>query len=612
MGICGNRVYTRGFKGLFRGHPGMDALVAVSTLAAYLFSLFNTIWPEYWTSRGVPADVYYEGAAMIISFVLIGKLLEARAKRATGSAIKALMALQPDEAMVIDADGKTRSVKIESILPGDLLLLRPGERVAVDGVVESGESSVDESMLTGESLPVVKSRGDKVFAGTVNGQGTMRVKAVNVGASTELQRIIARVREAQGSKAPVQKLVDRIASHFVPTVIGIALLTLVLWLVLAPGQVHLAVLTSVSVLVIACPCALGLATPTAIMVGIGRGARKGILIKDAEALELMRRVNVLAIDKTGTLTQGHPEATLSWASGKELPGFRKAVVDMESSSTHPLAEAVANMEWNEEAEADRHKADVADIVNLPGLGITASWDGHKVWAGNPRLAESMGCEFPENLMNLMNSLSEQGHTCVITGYDAIVVDILSVHDPLRPDAVATVSDLKAHGIEVVLLTGDRRPTADSIARKAGISEVYAEVLPGDKQEIVARIRKEGKTVAMAGDGINDAAALAEADVSIAMGGGSDVAIEAAQLTIVGGRLASIPDALKLSGATVKVIRENLFWAFIYNIICIPVAAGALYPAFGWLLSPMIASAAMAFSSVCVVSNSLRLRRMKLK
>lgn len=613
--VCGGGFYIRGFRSLIRRHPSMDTLVAISTAASFLYSLANTIWPEYWTERGLSPDVYYEGAAMIVAFVLTGKLLEARAKRATGNSIRALMALQPEEAVVIDPDGQSRTVKISRIRPQDIILLRPGDRVPVDGTVTEGVSSIDESMMTGEPIPVVKEKGSKVFAGTVNGNNELRIEATAVGASTELQRIIAAVREAQGSKAPVQRLVDRIAAWFVPVVLLISLLTFGIWMLSTKGNFDMALLTAVSVLVIACPCALGLATPTAIMVGIGRAARNGILVRDAEALERINRINVLAIDKTGTLTVGSPEVTtftLLHPVGTETSGFYAALARLEEGSSHPLASAIRKFALARTSSFNPSDIRLTNPLHEIGLGLQARMpDGEVVWCGSNKLVEQMNASVTREISIQGEKAASEGDVVVFAGLGERTMLMLCISDAIRPDAAETVDRLKKMGVETVLITGDRQLTAERIAEEAGISRIYAETLPQQKAAVVKSIQESGKIVAMAGDGINDSAALASADISIAMGGGSDIAIDSSQVTIVGGKLSAIPQALRLSKATLKVIKENLFWAFIYNVIGIPIAAGALYPLGGILLTPMFASAAMAFSSVCVVLNSLRLNRIRL-
>lgn len=608
MAGCGSGFFKRGIKALLTGAPSMDSLVALSTTVSFLFSLFNTIFPEVMTSRGLNADLYYEGAAMIIAFVLTGKLMETRSRHNTGLALKALMGLQPTEALLLLPDGEQKMVGISEIKAGDFIVVRPGEKIPADGVVTEGTSAVDESMLTGEPLKIEKSAGDSVTAGTINGAGRFVMKAVKVGAETELSRIIKAVREAQGSKAPVQRLVDKISAIFVPTVIGISLLTLIIWLCIGGEYLVVGITAAVSVLVIACPCALGLATPTAMMVGIGRGARMGILVKDAAALERLGKVNVLAIDKTGTITEGTPDVTdvasSSSLSENELKEIYAIVLGAEMNSIHPLSEAISRY------LKGKNIAPLSpDSFNyIPGKGIDCRYDGKDYRIGSVDNEQS-----GENtvLIDRAKSWLNEGAGVVGVYSDLRLLIVFKVEDSLRPDAGATISTLFSLGIKTILLTGDKRSTAEHIAREAGITHVEPEMLPADKQAYISSLMKEGKIVAMAGDGINDTRALAEADVSIAMGSGSDIAIEAAQLTITGGKLSSIPQAIKLARATLRIIRENLFWAFIYNVIGIPIAAGVLFP-IGFMLNPMFASAAMALSSVCVVTNSLRLGKMKLK
>ncbi|MCM1153345.1 MAG: heavy metal translocating P-type ATPase [Muribaculum sp.] len=605
MLFCGHRFYRAGLRNLFKGHPTMDSLVAVSTLVSFFFSLFNTLFPEYFTSGGLRADLYYEGAAMIIAFVSTGKLMEMRARRNTGSALRALMGLQPSRALRKDADGSLREVDIASLSPGDTVVVRPGERLPVDGTVSGGRGIVNESMLTGEPIGVEKIAGEKVKAGTLCTSGTFDIKAAGVGDSTELAHIIESVRRAQGSKAPVQRLVDKISSVFVPAVMIIAVVTAAVWAIVVPSNPAIAVLTGVSVLVIACPCALGLATPTAIMVGVGRGARRGILVKDAEALEMLCKMQVLAIDKTGTLTEGKPQVTeyaaLADNADSSLPRF----YSLERRSEHPLAAAIISYIESRDAGI-AHSCDTDSATDyLPGLGIR---DVSGYWIGSQRLASEMGVTADARLAEMFARWDREGAGIVLAGKSSGLICAFKVADILREDAADTVKDLRDLGVETVLLTGDREGAARHIAALTGISRVEAGLMPLQKEEAVARLKAEGKKVAMAGDGINDASALAAADVSIAMGSGSDIAIETAMLTIVGGKLSAIPSAIKLSKKTLRIIKENLFWAFIYNVVGIPLAAGVLYPSLGWLLSPVVASAAMALSSVCVVSNSLRLGR----
>ena len=575
MFYCGAGFFKRGFRSLFAGVPTMDTLVAISTSVSFLFSAFVTVFPGQMTDRGFTADLYYEGAAMIITFVLTGKLMEARSRRNTGAALRGLMSLQPETALHVDGETEPHEIPLAEIRPGMLLLVRPGERIPVDGRVSDGVSSVDESMLTGEPIPVAKKKGAEVTAGTLNGNGTLTVEALKVGADTELARIVRSVREAQSSKAPVQKLVDRISAWFVPAVIAIAIVTFLIWGFCLADWPR-ALICGVSVLVIACPCALGLATPTAVMVGIGNGARRGILVKDATALELLDKVNVVVLDKTGTITEGHPRVTsVVWHTGDDRRLLSALAYGAEMQSAHPLAEALC--EYFKSQDIIPITPDSFDYT--PGRGISFSYKGVDYQLGGDGII-----------------LSSQGRALAE----------FFVEDALKPGIRNDIVTLLNRGREVMLLTGDRRATAEAVAREAGISRVVAQAMPADKLRVISDLRRDGNVVAMVGDGINDAEALAEADVSVAIGGGSDIAIETAQLTIVGNNLSALAEAFKLSKKTLRIIRENLFWAFIYNVIGIPLAAGVLASA-GFMLTPMFASAAMALSSVCVVTNSLRLK-----
>lgn len=589
MAYCGRGFFTRGFKSLAARVPTMDTLVAISTSVSFLFSAFVTIFPAVMTSRGYAADLYYEGAAMIITFVLTGKLMEARSRRNTGAALRALMSLRPETALVVENDGTTREMPISSIRIGMHLAVRPGERVPVDGKVTDGISSVDESMLTGEPEPVEKKAGSEVTAGTLNGNGTLTVEALKVGADTELSRIIRSVRDAQGSKAPVQRLVDRISARFVPAVIFVSVLTFVAWFVFA-GDAAKGLICAISVLVIACPCALGLATPTAVMVGIGAGASRGILIKDATALEMLDKTDVLVLDKTGTITSGHPRVVKAVWYSDEIDRVTAASLSYgaEQKSAHPLAEALC-----EYFSQEGFRPEAPDSFDyLPGRGVVFSYRG-------------VDYELGKSDTDSRSSEISNASVVSLTVGGTLLADFY-ITDTIRPDATEVISQIKASDREVILLTGDRRGAAEAIARQAGIERVIAEALPADKMRVISDLRNEGHVVAMAGDGINDAEALAAADVSVAMGGGSDIAIETAQVTLVGANLASLPPTFALSRKTLKIIRENLFWAFVYNVTGIPLAAGVL-AGIGFMLTPMYASAAMALSSVCVVTNSLRIK-----
>ena len=579
----------------------MDTLVALSTGIAYLFSLFNLVFPEFWLSRGVEPHVYFEAAAVIIAIILLGRTLEEKAKGDTTASLKTLLGLQPKNALVVAADGTQTEIPISRIRVGDLLAGRPGEKIAVDGAVCEGDSYVDESMLSGEPLPVHKEPGTKVFAGTINQKGSFHFRAEKVGAATMLAQIIRMVQEAQGSKAPVQKLADKIAGIFVPAIIGIALLSFVLWLVFDPsgGLTH-GILAAVSVLVIACPCALGLATPTAVMVGIGKGAEKGILIRDAVSLETAGKIDTVVMDKTGTLTEGKPVVTdIVWANGDDRA---KAVFfSLEKLSEHPLADAVVHY------FAGVPTLNVERFGSLTGKGIEGTVDGVRYFAGSRRLLDEQGIVVGKELNIEAQRLSAEAKSIVWFADSEQALAVAAIADRIKDSSVEAVRELQAAGIDVYMLTGDSRAVAGHIAEKAGIRHFEAEILPQDKAAFVKRLQTLGHKVAMAGDGINDSAALAQADLSIAMGGGSDIAMDVAQMTIISSDLRKIPEAIQLSKQTVRTIRQNLFWAFIYNLVGIPVAAGALYPVSGFLLNPMIAGAAMALSSVSVVANSLRLK-----
>ena len=579
----------------------MDTLVALSTGIAYLFSLFNLVFPEFWLSRGVEPHVYFEAAAVIVAFILLGRTLEEKAKGDTTASLKKLIGLQPKNAIVVAADGTQTEIPISRIRVGDLLAVRPGEKIAVDGAVCEGDSYVDESMLSGEPLPVHKEPGTKVFAGTINQKGSFRFRAEKVGAATMLAQIIRMVQEAQGSKAPVQKLADKIAGIFVPAIIGIALLSFVLWLVFDPsgGLTH-GILATVTVLVIACPCALGLATPTAVMVGIGKGAEKGILIRDAVSLETAGKIDTVVMDKTGTLTEGKPVVTdIIWANGDDRA---KAVfLSLEKLSEHPLADAVVHY------FAGVPTLNVERFGSLTGKGIEGTVDGVRYFAGSRRLLDEQGIVVGKELNIEAQRLSAEAKSLVWFADSEQALAVAAIADRIKDSSVEAVRELQAAGIDVYMLTGDSRAAAGHIAEKAGIRNFEAEILPQDKAAFVKRLQTLGHKVAMAGDGINDSAALAQADLSIAMGGGSDIAMDVAQMTIISSDLRNLPEAIRLSKQTVRTIRQNLFWAFIYNLVGIPVAAGALYPVSGFLLNPMIAGAAMALSSVSVVANSLRLK-----
>ena len=608
LGVFGRMFFVGGWKQARHGQANMDTLVALSTSIAFLFSLFNTVYPRFWTERGLEPHVYYEASCMIIAFVLLGKLLEERAKGSTSSAIKKLMGLQPSTARLL-AGGIERDVPIATLRAGDLVSVRPGERIPVDGTVESGESFVDESMITGEPVPVEKVTGTHVYTGTINQKGSFKFMAEKVGSETILAQIIKMVQEAQGSKAPVQQLVDRIAAIFVPAVIGIAALTFIGWMI-AGGELAFthALLTSVTVLVIACPCALGLATPTAIMVGIGKGAENNILIRDAQSLEQLCKVKAVVLDKTGTITEGKPVVTdIFWNPGIDLRHSMEVLLFMESRSEHPLADAVV-LHLTEEGIKTNLKG---EFNSLTGQGIQGMINGESYFVGNRRLLEMNGISRESEQAEQADACSLEGKTVVYFADSKQVLALIVIADRMKPGAVKAIERLQAEGIEVYMLTGDNRITARAVADSIGLKHFKAEVMPSDKADFVKELQQQGKIVAMAGDGINDSQALAQADVSIAMGKGSDIAIDVAKITLITSDLNAIPKAWALSKQTVAAIRQNLFWAFIYNLIGIPLAAGILYPCCGFLLNPMIAAAAMAFSSVSVVTNSLRIKAKKI-
>ena len=568
----------------------MDTLVMLSTAVSFLFSLFSTIYPHFWLSLGLVPHVYYEAVAMIIAFVLSGKLLEARAKQSTSASLRSLMGLQPKTARLVGEDGEEKDVPIAMLRPGDTVSVRPGEKIPVDGTVLEGGSYVDESMISGESEAVKKQAGDRVLAGTLNQRGAFLLNVQALGADTVLARMVRMVQEAQGSKAPVQGVVDKVSSVFVPVVILLSILTFMIWIAVAGWNMFpYALLTAVSVLVIACPCALGLATPTALTVGIGKAAQQHILIKDAFALENMCRVNAIVLDKTGTLTEGTPKVV-----GEKLySGFEEYVpvlLAAEMRSEHPLAVSLS--------EYLRQKGvkpvEISAFESITGKGVMCEYRGEKFWIGSKALAE-------ENVGVLLPDLFS-----IYFGKGDSLVAAFEVKDALKENSKEAVRQLESYGVEVYMLTGDKESAASEIARQAGITHYEWGVLPDDKERFVLDLQRRGKCVAMVGDGINDSQALARADVSVAMGKGTDVAMDIAMVTLMNSDLALLPRAIKLSRKTVRIIRENLFWAFGYNVVCIPIAAGVLYPV-GILLSPMWASAAMAFSSVSVILNSLRLR-----
>ena len=566
-----------------------------------MFSVFNTVYPGYWHNRGLHAHVYFEAAAVVIAFILLGKLLEERAKGNTSSAIKKLMGLQPKTVTVVHHGGHQMEMPIAKVKVGDTLLVKPGEKIAVDGTVSSGSSFIDESMISGEPIPVEKKQGDKVFAGTINQKGSFQFTADKVGGDTVLAQIIKMVQQAQGSKAPVQKLVDKIAGIFVPIVILIAILSLIAWVVLGGDNGFTqGMLALVTVLVIACPCALGLATPTAIMAGVGKGAENGILIKDAESLELAKKINAIILDKTGTITEGKPVVTdIIWL--KDDQSSLQVFASLEKQSEHPLAEAVVKHFGEVEYVPVHH------FHSITGFGAKAHIGNMMYYAGNASLLKDNNISIDPLLESVADKWLREAKTVIYFADDKQALAVVAIADKIKDSSVQAVKDLQDAGIDVYMLTGDNNSTAQAIAEQVGIDHYKAEVLPAHKADFVIELQQQGKVVAMVGDGINDSNALAQADVSIAMGKGSDIAMDVAKMTIISSDLSKIPKAIKLSKYTVASIKQNLFWAFIYNLIGVPIAAGVLYPINGFLLNPMIAGAAMALSSVSVVANSLRLK-----
>jgi len=601
----GSRFFVGAFKAAKQRTTDMNTLVAVGALSAYLYSAGATVFPDAFASAGVTSHLYYDGAAMIVTFILLGRYLEARAKGKTSEAIKRLMGLRPKTARVI-RDGDEFDLPVEMVRKGDLVVVRPGEKIPTDGVVQTGLSSVDESMLTGESLPVAKEPGSEVFGGTINRTGSFTFQADKIGAETALAQIIRLVEEAQGSKAPIQRLADRVASVFVPVVFAIAAVTFAVWYMAAPEPSFTrAMLNFVSVLIIACPCAMGLATPTAVMVGTGFAAEKGILIKSGESLEKACKLDTIVFDKTGTLTRGEPEVTdVVTADGIDPRRVLELAISIEAVSEHPLAQAIVNR-----SKADGISALPVDgFEALSGFGVTASIRGSQVLLGNRRLMDERGVSM-NGLDERAAALSDQGKTSVFLADAGNAIGLIGLADQPRESARAAVRELQRMGLKVAIITGDNAKTAAAVASALGVNEVLAEVLPGDKADQVRHLQHSGRVVAMVGDGINDAPALTAADIGIAVGAGTDVAMEAGDITLMTNDLSLVVSAIRFSAETVRVIKQNRFWAFFYNSLGIPVAAGVLYPFFGILLSPVLAAAAMALSSVSVVSNSLRLKRL---
>ncbi|MEJ2679000.1 MAG: copper-translocating P-type ATPase, partial [Gemmatimonadota bacterium] len=629
---AGRQFYRGAWSGFLHRSADMNTLIAVGTGSAYLFSVLATVAPGLFQAAGLPANVYYDAVIMIIALILLGKMLEARAKGRTSEAIRKLIGLQPRTARV-SRDGEELDVPVEDVVVGDVVLVRPGERIPVDGQVLGGRSAVDESLLTGEPIPVEKSEGDDVVGGTINGSGSFRFEARKVGRDTALAQIVRLVQEAQGSKAPIQRLADRIAGVFVPVVISLGILAAIIWFDFGPEPGSLfALISFVTVLIIACPCAMGLATPTAVMAGTGAGAERGLLFKGGESLETAHRLETVVLDKTGTITEGRPRVVDVALSGEWAAAGRSSIdggehqasdgladppasadpaehelvrlaASLERASEHPLGAAIV------EAASERGVAltDASEFRAVVGRGAEALVDGRRVLVGNAAFMEEREVDV-SGLDGVAERMADRAWTPVLVAVDGRAAGIVAVADPVKATSAQAVSALHRLGLEVVMLTGDHRRTAEAIAREVGIDRVVAEVLPRDKVREVKRIQQEeGRRVAMVGDGLNDAPALAQADVGIAIGTGTDVAMEASDVTLVGGDLNGVVTAIRLSRRTMRVIKQNLFWAFFYNVLGIPVAAGVLYPVFGILLSPVFASAAMAFSSVSVVSNSLRLR-----
>ncbi|MEG4319817.1 MULTISPECIES: heavy metal translocating P-type ATPase [unclassified Microcoleus] len=606
---CGKSFYVGAWKSLKRRVATMDTLIALGTSAAYFYSVFVTVFPGLFTTQGLTPSVYYEVAASVIALILLGKNLENRAKGETSEAIRKLMGLQAKTARII-RNGEELEIAIAQVAINDIVQVRPGEQIPVDGEVIEGASTVDEAMVTGESLPVKKQLGDEVIGATINKTGSFKFRATRIGKDTFLAQIVKMVQDAQGSKAPIQKLADRVTGWFVPAVIAIALATFIIWFD-ATGNFTLATVTMVEVLIIACPCALGLATPTAVMVGTGKGAENGILIKGADSLELAHKIQIIVLDKTGTLTEGKPTVTdfvtiKGTAHSNELKLLQLAA-SVERNSEHPVGEAVVRYAQSQEVKL----TDIKDFEAVVGSGVRGVSGGKSIALGTLRWMQELGCD-TEYLELRARAFEAASKTVVWMAVEGKIEAILGIADALKPSSARAVKALQKLGLEVAMLTGDNRSTAESIAQSVGITRIFAEVRPDAKAAQIQALQREGKIVAMVGDGINDAPALAAADVGIAIGTGTDVAIAASDITLISGDLQGIVTAIQLSGATMRNIRENLFFAFIYNIAGIPIAAGILYPIFGWLLNPIIAGAAMAFSSLSVVTNALRLRNFQAK
>ena len=594
----GRVFYASALKLLRHGTSNMDTLVALSITVSFVYSFFNLFFPQWFVAHGMQPHLYFDSVGVITAFILLGRLLEAKAKHRTTQSIRRLMRLQPQEVTCVFPNGVQHTKHLKDVKPGDVLLAHPGDRIAVDGVVVNGSSNVDESALSGEPIPVEKSVGSKVMAGTINKHGTLTYRTERAASDTLLAQIIRMVQDAQGSKVPVQAMVDRIAAIFVPSIVIISLLTLAIWLLIGGqnGLTH-GLVAMVSVLVIACPCSLGLATPTAIIVGIGRGASMGILVKDATCLERAERIDAVVLDKTGTITQGFPEVKEAWFAHQA--DLRSILFSIEQLSTHPLAEAVSQYLKRERTR------EVTDFAALPGHGVRGNVGENTYWVGSMQLMREKSVTFAPEQQRQADAWTANAYTLVAMTDGTQLLALLALADEVKSTSAAAISQLKALGITTYMLTGDNEATAAAVAREVGIDHIKAHTLPTEKANFVRQLQVEGHKVAMVGDGINDSAALAVADLSVAMGRGSDVAIDTAMITLLTSDLARLPQAIRLSQRTVRTIRENLFWAFFYNVISVPIAAGVLYPVCGFMLSPMIAGAAMALSSVSVVSNSIR-------
>lgn len=604
----GRGFFVNAYKQATHLKANMDTLVALSTGIAFFFSVFNTFYGEFWLVRGLKPHVYYESASVIITFILLGKWLEERAKSKTSSSIRKLMGFQPEYATLL-RDGQPHEVPISQLQHNDLVLIKPGNRIPVDGVVLTGSSTIDESSITGEPMPAEKKAGDKVFAGTANQRGSLQVRAEQVGSETVLSRIVKMVEEAQGSKAPIQKIADKVAGIFVPSVMVIAIVSFATWIILGGehGFVH-GILSLVTVLAVACPCALGLATPTAVMVGVGKGAENNILIKDAESLELAHKIDTIILDKTGTVTEGKPKVTnfIWYVAENQRNEYQSILHAIESKSGHPLAEAI--VEWLNNKQTTNLQIDEFDYYT--GLGVKIKHNNTTYITGNENLLRKFSVSLDESILLEAEELGNNGNTCVFFAENQKVIALIGIGDEIKNTSKQAIVEFNKLNIKTIMLTGDSHKTAKLVAEKVGINRFESSMLPEDKAKFISELQKKGRNVAMIGDGINDSLALARADVSIAMGKGSDIAMDVAKITIVNSDLQQVAKTIKLSKLTMKTVRQNLFWAFVYNIIGIPLAAGILYPIIGFQFDPMIAGMAMALSSVSVVSNSLRLQTKK--